>query len=73
MLKSVDPIQESNGGPMTILAAQESPGFSNNESRGQNLFGTPQVDEHRHGVGVTSITGEGPRNPPTGVGEFHES
>ena len=53
VLKSVDPIQEAKRGPMTILAAQERPGFSNNEIRGQNLFGTSQVGEHRHGVGVT--------------------
>ena len=73
MLERVDPIQETKRGPMTILAAQECPGLSNNEIRSQNLFGTPQAGEHTQSVGVPSVTGEGPRNPPTGVGEPHES
>ena len=73
MLERIDSIQETKRGPMTILAAQKRPGFSHNEIRGQNLFGTTQAGEHTQGVGVPSVTGEGPRNPPTRVGELHES
>jgi len=57
----------------SVLTAEKRPGLSNHQIGGEHLFGRSKVGEHGQRIGMSSIAGEGPRHPPAGVGELHES
>jgi hypothetical protein len=40
--EGVEPIEERDGGPMTVLAAKEGPSLAGHEVGRENLFGSPE-------------------------------
>ncbi len=73
LLKCVDTVEESDRSPVTILAPEKRPGLSDHKIGGEHLFGRSEMGEHRQRIGMSSVAGERPCHPPTGVGELHES
>lgn len=71
--EGADPVQEGEAAAMSVLATEKRPGLSQHQIGREYLFGRCEVSEHGQRFGMSPVAGKGPGNPPTGVGEFHES